>query len=490
MKNKKKIEEAVNYIEDLLNNSSHLQTEPESQRKFKKALEFLTENQPILQIKVTGRFSNKCFFCNSSDLKNNCFNLTCDCFNACHRTCLKNTVILMSPDLNTANIRINCDTCGKYIPFERILSLFSEEEMNDIKNKYFCKFCDKAIPAESIQNSVKYCPCQQMFHRECIKKNATKASRGLYEKELNENLLCWHCKHPIPFEVVRQCFSDKEFKSIQEEDQSLKFIEELERQDKEARKEAARKKTAKCPICEENKIVETEMITLNCEHMFCIECLKQFCNAQVAENKVQEVDLACSHCRKPISIHILKNVMDPEIFERYESYNLQHNQSKIIGGEEIALRCPNANCKNFFVMDKNSGVNFHVCEMCKLDFCVHGCKHPHRKMTCTQYQEHLAELRRQEEERRLAEIARIAEEARRAEEMRKFNEWKAENDRADEQFNLLVAREKLANCPRCYIWVQKISGCNHITCNKCHHQFCYVCKTAEWSKCGHQNQRV
>ena len=271
MKNKKKIEEDVNYIEDLLNNSSHLQTEPESQRKFKKALEFLTENQPILQIKVTGRFSNKCFFCNSSDLKNNCFNLTCDCFNACHRTCLKNTVILMSPDLNTANIRINCDTCGKYIPFERILSLFSEEEMNDIKNKYFCKFCDKAIPAESIQNSVKYCPCQQMFHRECIKKNATKASRGLYEKELNENLLCWHCKHPIPFEVVRQCFSDKEFKSIQEEDQSLKFIEELERQDKEARKEAARKKTAKCPICEENKIVETEMITLNCEHMYCIE---------------------------------------------------------------------------------------------------------------------------------------------------------------------------------------------------------------------------
>ena len=482
---KKQIEEAVIFIDKFLN-TPQIQMNPESQKLVNQALSLLIKCKSTVQITAQGRFKNKCFLCSSTDLENNCLNLSCQCFEACHKSCIKQTVILMSPDLNPAKIKINCPTCARDVSFETIQSCFSQEELNEIRNRYFCKFCNNAIPAEMHDSYLKKCLCHQFFHKECMKNHAKMASRGLNQDELSRKLFCWKCKQPFSFDLLRQCFNDREFKNIQEEDENLKYIDEMQRQEKEAIKEAARKKTALCEVCGEDKVVETEFLTLDCEHRFCIKCLKGFTEELVKQNKVNEIELICPQngCKRPISIHILKNIMEKEVFEKYDTYNLHHNQSNIISVTEVALRCPNANCKNFFVMEKNSGINFHICELCKLDFCVNGCKEPHRKMTCKQYQEHLAELRRQEEERRLAEIARIQEEARRAEEMRKFNAWKAENDRADEQFNLLVAREKLSNCPQCHVWGQKISGCNHITCTRCKFEFCYVC-FLKWRTCGH-----
>ncbi len=30
-------------------------------------------------------------------------------------------------------------------------------------------------------------------------------------------------------------------------------------------------------------------------------------------------------------------------------------------------------------------------------------------------------------------------------------------------------------CPNCKIWVQKIDGCNHVSCSMCKYAFCFVC---------------
>merc|ERR1719461_2273232 len=40
-------------------------------------------------------------------------------------------------------------------------------------------------------------------------------------------------------------------------------------------------------------------------------------------------------------------------------------------------------------------------------------------------------------------------------------------------------------CPRCKTLIQRSYGCNHMTCDICKHEFCYVCM-ANWKRCGAQ----
>eukprot|EP00731_Ephydatia_muelleri_P020036 Em0012g861a len=41
------------------------------------------------------------------------------------------------------------------------------------------------------------------------------------------------------------------------------------------------------------------------------------------------------------------------------------------------------------------------------------------------------------------------------------------------------------SCPQCRIRIEKNEGCNHMTCIKCRHEFCWICLTP-WSKHGEQ----
>ena len=42
-----------------------------------------------------------------------------------------------------------------------------------------------------------------------------------------------------------------------------------------------------------------------------------------------------------------------------------------------------------------------------------------------------------------------------------FNNWRKTND--------------VRLCPQCGIEIQKLDGCNHMTCSKCKYQFCWIC---------------
>lgn len=48
---------------------------------------------------------------------------------------------------------------------------------------------------------------------------------------------------------------------------------------------------------------------------------------------------------------------------------------------------------------------------------------------------------------------------------------KCEDD--SETANWISAHTK--ECPRCQSTIEKNGGCNHMTCRKCRHEFCWVC---------------
>lgn len=118
---------------------------------------------------------------------------------------------------------------------------------------------------------------------------------------------------------------------------------------------------------------------------------------------------------------------------------------------EVAIKCPNADCHSIFIIDKDESYTHHKCERCSLKFCVNGCKRAHEGSTCEQ-----------------------------------FRNWLKENDEADTRFKSLMKKEQWRECPQCGIVVERTQDCPHMTCGVCKAQFCYLCHDSKkWGTCKH-----
>lgn len=142
---------------------------------------------------------------------------------------------------------------------------------------------------------------------------------------------------------------------------------------------------------------------------------------------------------------------------KYENLTLQRVCSVSVvnpfpSSREKAIKCPNAECKLIFVIDKEEKYyTSHTCERCKMRFCIGGCKQPHDGFTCENYRT-----------------------------------WLRENDEADIRFEVLMKKEQWRKCPKCGIAVERIKDCPHMTCGICKMQFCYLCHdSARWGTCKH-----
>ena len=101
-----------------------------------------------------------------------------------------------------------------------------------------------------------------------------------------------------------------------------------------------------------------------------------------------------------------------------------------------------------------SKCDYHLkCPLCKKEYCLQCKTDWHTNLTCEEYQ--------------------------------KQKQNKENED--DKQFELYLKGNKSKQCPNCKRWVDKISGCDHITC-LCGSEFCYLC--GELYKYGHHYCKI
>ncbi|KAL4481839.1 hypothetical protein ABPG74_007928 [Tetrahymena malaccensis] len=186
-----------------------------------------------------------------------------------------------------------------------------------------------------------------------------------------------------------------------------------------------------CEICYE-PMISNDIFLLICEHIFHKICLSKHCNALI--NKKQ-LPINCPHfeCLLPLQQNEIKEILSEVDFEKYEKFTLQNYIDS--NADEISW-CPTPNCEYAFVIDSNQ-TNFK-CPTCKKSYCL-TCKCDfHEGQTCKEYQ--------------------ISN---------KFTEQ-------DEHFEKYVKGQKFKQCLKCKMWVEKTTGCDHMTC-RCGYQFCYKC---------------
>ncbi|KAG0053089.1 hypothetical protein BGZ83_001681 [Gryganskiella cystojenkinii] len=179
------------------------------------------------------------------------------------------------------------------------------------------------------------------------------------------------------------------------------------------------------------------------EHLFCFECLSRHVATQV-QARTWPVICPAENCRA--------SVEDPFLIEMFlgGEAHLWHSTA-MENAVQNKIYCPQKTCAK--LIDGSGDLSAEQlrevnCPYCDYQFCASCSEKSHKGETC---------------------------------EFIKASKLTKESDSALEN---LAKQMKWKQCPSCKHMVEKISGCNHMTC-RCSHQFCYVC-AAKWSCSKHR----
>lgn len=204
--------------------------------------------------------------------------------------------------------------------------------------------------------------------------------------------------------------------------------------------------SGECPICFDTVEDPVRISSApECEHIYCTGCLKDYINSTVDTRKfpitcvgmsTADSNTLCGAC---LDLNVATRIPSTE-----ELDNILHTAftSYIRRRPNEFLYCPTANCSTVYCPPPTNtkGGQVLTCVDCLLEICMTCNVEAHDGVTCEDYK-----------------ISTHHDEN--AE--REYEEWKARNG--------------VHACPKCKTDIQKISGCNHITCGSCKAHICWRC---------------
>ncbi|GFR90978.1 E3 ubiquitin-protein ligase RNF14 [Elysia marginata] len=210
-----------------------------------------------------------------------------------------------------------------------------------------------------------------------------------------------------------------------------------------------------CEVCYDEYPGTQFFRILECSHAFCHTCMQAFCEMHTIAGTVEELRCPTPKCDSILPPYIIQAVLSEEAYERWEKLLLQ----KTIDAMEDTVYCPR--CDNVVIVEEDRESNLAHCPLCFFAFCTQCERGWHQGRSCETEEEMLENLEKQatggNQNRALA--AKLQE-------LRRKMEEEIESKRM---------KKKVANkCPVCKIPVEKIGGCNKMTC-KCGAIFCWIC---------------
>lgn len=196
-----------------------------------------------------------------------------------------------------------------------------------------------------------------------------------------------------------------------------------------------------CPLCLLSHDRE-EGIELDCQHRLCVTCFHAYLQSKITDAQVAEDELVCPipDCKTEITTaQVEGGTHGTDLWDKFLSFRFKAWTPSAEDG--VIVQCPKPECGfSFMVPD---GLNKVRCPICAKDFCP-KCMEDHSGSTC-----------------------------------QAFQAWKAENSKADQNFEELMAHERWRRCPKCGAPSERESGCNFMQCRSAicrkHTYWCYVC---------------
>ncbi|KAK6087090.1 IBR domain-containing protein [Seiridium cupressi] len=201
-----------------------------------------------------------------------------------------------------------------------------------------------------------------------------------------------------------------------------------------------------CDICCDDE-EGLQSFALKCGHRFCVDCYRQYLTQKIREEgEAARIQCPSEGCSRIIDARSLDLLVTPELTDRYqELLNRTYVEDK-----DILKWCPAPDCENAIECavkkkDLDRVVPTVACG-CGHRFCFGCILNDHQPAPC--------ELVKQ---------------------------WLKKCADDSETANWISANTK--ECPKCNSTIEKNGGCNHMTCRKCKHEFCWMCMGL-WSEHG------
>ncbi|XP_072040514.1 E3 ubiquitin-protein ligase RNF14-like isoform X2 [Amphiura filiformis] len=229
-----------------------------------------------------------------------------------------------------------------------------------------------------------------------------------------------------------------------------------------------------CNVCFSEKQGSDCINFMGCDHVYCKECMKEYFKVQISDGNVKCLNCPETDCDSQALPSQVRELVGQELFATYDRLLLQLS----LEGMEDIVYCPRLTCQCPVMLEKESTMG--VCPRCKLAFCVLCKMTYHGTSPCRLRSEHLAGIRRQWES---------GDPEERKELERRYGK-KNLIQAVEENYSVEWMKRFSKKCPSCGASIEKIDGCNKMTCFKCHTYFCWICLTVvnKANPYGHFNQ--
>lgn len=190
--------------------------------------------------------------------------------------------------------------------------------------------------------------------------------------------------------------------------------------------------TFMCFLCIED-VPWDKTFSLVCGHLYCKTCWANYANAEMDKGP-RAVFTACIEpkCKELIPEKHMLSFLDQRNRARMKSYY----QQSFVDGSPTLRWCPYPNCGN--VVQYVGGGAAQIPCTCGHVFCFSCGNDGHVPVSC-----------------------------------QLVDKWATKNSSDQENVNWIKANTK--ECPKCKVHIEKNQGCNHMTCRKCRHEFCWLC---------------
>ncbi|KAI1474736.1 hypothetical protein F4774DRAFT_399548 [Daldinia eschscholtzii] len=173
-------------------------------------------------------------------------------------------------------------------------------------------------------------------------------------------------------------------------------------------------------------------IHTQCGHVYCLDCFENLCFSAMKNDKITSISCVggSGNCSKTMGLSELQEHLSSSSFEDLleESLNsyIRHNL-------DVFRYCPSADCG--YIYRINAVPRVQICPKCHVHECT-TCQVQHGTMSCGDYKDKLTGG------------------------LEASEKWKQENG--------------IKECPVCKTPIEKVDGCNHMSC-PCGRHICWVC---------------